>query len=539
MKYCKNCGMLLEDTSDICIGCGLDMTNPDNVSLYPPNMQKKMEAEKKEDKTRKRTIVAIIVVFALLIALVVAIIFFVSPAIQAMNSVDDEEYLEDEWPEDEEVQEEPFEAEESTPDNRVVKDDEGLYYSRATLTDDGGNVIFNGLYPEDFQVTTQTVDYTLYSNRFPGRVVFSVGNADDTVHFTYMSPQQFWNKKSENKETRKNERDITYYMSFLSYDGAQGYAEALLKSSYSDAKKMTLVESKEVGLRTSEAITTLADSFKRQMTGISADYAHIGDDTTFAVMESESSAMEYRYEIVTKDNNTLFIQIYVPVIANNLYYASDHSNDRGTMIEWIVLGVYCYETGNEDLFDDFEPAFNVFMNNCSVNRTFFGIMQQYGEEIDRTVLQREEPAPLDAAKLAQYGLGVGLNDFNSELYNFVAIRPDQKQFCIGDYIINVDNSIQVAFLDPDKNKVFVSPAGDEYPGSGFEDMYEGTEDISSDEQNTDMYSDDSEGFFEEDTFSVEDDLTVDIPDNYTTSTEEEMEDDSETEGLSDESSQSF
>ncbi len=532
MKYCKNCGMLLEDTSEICIGCGLDVTNPENTSLYPPNMQKKMEAERKENKTKKTTILAIIIVFVLLIALVVVIIFFVSPAIQSMvNEQEEEEYYEDDWIEEEEDYEDYADLEEETPDNRVVKDDEGLYYARATLTDEGGNVIFNGLYPEDFQIANETVDYTLYSNRFPGRVVFSVGNTDETVHFTYMSPQQFWYKKSENKETRKNERDITNYMSFLTYDGPQGYAEALLNTSYGSVKKMTLVETKEIGLKTNEKISELAKSFKQEMNGIPEDYGHIGDDTTFAVMDSESSAVMYRYEIVTKDNNTLFVKICVPVIANNLYYASDHSNDRGTMIEWLALGVYCYEAGNEDLFDDYEPAFDVFMNNCSVNRTFFGIMQQYGREIESSIKMHSEPPVLDGALLSSYGAGTTLDDFNSKLYDFVALRFDKKQFSLGDYVLNVNNDIQVAFLNEEKNKVFISPGADEYPGSGFEDLLEGVMDPS-DLPDDILFEDESDAGI------IDDEFAIDIPEDEFP-VEEDMEDDSEIEELSDEGSQSF
>lgn len=474
MKYCKKCGMLLEDTAELCIGCGLDATKPENISMYPPTMQKKMEAEKKENKTRKKTILVIIILFVLLIALVCAIIFLISPAIeraaaeQAQLEEDDDDF-EDEI---EEIEEEaPAEDDTAGDANRVVKDDEGLYYAKASIQDVGGNEIFTGLYPEDFVITTSVVDYSLYSNRFPGRVTFVVGNSDDTVHFTYLSPQQFWHKKSENKETRKNERDITYYMSFLSYDGAKGYVEALLNQSYAKAKKITQVETTEAPLATKDKLKDLSAAFKREMQGDIGDYAHVGADTTYAVMESEFSCEIYRYEVVTKENNTLFLKFYVPVIANNLYYSSTEANDRGMMTEWIALGVYCMEAGNEDLYDDFAPAFDVFMDNCNVNRRFFSLMEQYGETIRAAVSQYEEPQPLEAGLLSSFRTeGYTLNAFDEALCNFVTIRYGGTQFSYEDFLVNGAADIAVAFVDPEKNKVFLSPVADEYPGGGFLDM---------------------------------------------------------------------
>ena len=47
MKYCKNCGMLLEDTHEHCIACGTDVTKAENVSKYPPGVQETIESQKK------------------------------------------------------------------------------------------------------------------------------------------------------------------------------------------------------------------------------------------------------------------------------------------------------------------------------------------------------------------------------------------------------------------------------------------------------------------------------------------------------------
>ncbi len=47
MKYCKKCGMLLEDNMEICIGCGTDVTAKGTYSKYPVPMQEKIDLETK------------------------------------------------------------------------------------------------------------------------------------------------------------------------------------------------------------------------------------------------------------------------------------------------------------------------------------------------------------------------------------------------------------------------------------------------------------------------------------------------------------
>lgn len=489
MKYCKNCGMLLEDSSDICIGCGLDTSNPDNVSKYPPKMEKKLEAEKKVNKTRRTTIIAIIIVFVLLLGLLCFILFnssdFFSQIVLPFSGDDYMAYEEDEEFSDEYVEEDydefidDSEMESEEPydprfdPNRVVKDDEGNYYSRYTLLDDGGNKIFTGLYPEDFTVNASSVDYSKYSVRFPGRVTFSVGNADDTVHFTYLSPEQYWYKKSETKKILQNDREIMFYMSYLTYDGGQGYAERLIKASYPKAKKVTLVETREADPFVKDKLAGVSQAFRGEIkaTGMD-DYAHIASDTTYAVMESEYTACTYHYEVVNEDKSTLFLDFYIPVMANNLYYSSKSTGDRGTMTEWITLGVFCYEAGNEDLYDDFLPSFNLFMDNCIPCRDFYNVCELRGKDIVASYEKGEQAQAPDAATLSGYSnrLGGSLTPLDEQVYKFTSRRADDKIFMLGGYVLNAKQEMSVAFVNAEKEKVFISPAADEYPGKGYLDM---------------------------------------------------------------------
>ena len=48
MKYCKKCGMLLEDTFEHCIRCGMDVTIPENVTELYDFCLKDMEIERLE-----------------------------------------------------------------------------------------------------------------------------------------------------------------------------------------------------------------------------------------------------------------------------------------------------------------------------------------------------------------------------------------------------------------------------------------------------------------------------------------------------------
>ncbi|MCR4684957.1 MAG: hypothetical protein K5649_05760 [Lachnospiraceae bacterium] len=492
MKYCKKCGMLLEDTVDICIGCGTDVTDPDNVSKYPPNMEKKIEAEKKQNKMNTTTIIAIIVVFVLLISLIILIVFM-SPRVGGRNSRDRlKAQTTEETPQTAEVTEEPAPEEVITEEepvteeviDRNVKDEQGSYYVRSVLLDEGGNLIFTGLYPEDFVQTQLSVDYSFCSNRLPGYVTFIADDPENSVRFIYFSPQHFWNKVSDNRSSLKDGEDPLFQMTFGTYDDGKTYIEKLIKTSYPKAKKIEMVESWEAGDEIKEQLSEIAKAFKKQI-NTHVDYAHLGEDTEYAPMNSEAKALFYRYEVLIEDKTTLFMQFYVPMIANNIVYSTESRNDHGTMIEWMCLGVYGMAAGNEDLYDDYQPAFQVFMDNCNVNQTFYHVLEQRCKDLEKTIQAEEEAEDVTAAKLGEYGKDsdAELSDFDRMLYVFTTMRGGDKIFKLGDTIVNGPADTSVAFLNREKERVFISPAEDEFPGSGYEDMVldEDTEKLSADD----------------------------------------------------------
>ncbi|MCR4654722.1 MAG: hypothetical protein K5770_00605, partial [Lachnospiraceae bacterium] len=197
MKYCKKCGMLLEDTQEICIGCGTDVSEPENTSIFPPEVAEKMESRKAQEKKKNSIIIAIVIVFILLAVLigVIAVVASKSASGGAVSSRDrhnketsaDNEASADAGasavsetdtdadadPESAEssaeTAEEPAEAEaveEDKPvDNRKVSDAQGNYYNVGEVYDEAGMLMFTTLYPEDFGDGEPTVnfDYTRYS----------------------------------------------------------------------------------------------------------------------------------------------------------------------------------------------------------------------------------------------------------------------------------------------------------------------------------------------------------------------------------------
>ncbi|MBO4901612.1 MAG: hypothetical protein J5518_02315 [Lachnospiraceae bacterium] len=471
MKYCKKCGMLLEDTIDICIGCGTDVTDPDNVSKYPPNMVKEIEAEKKQNKMRTTTIIAIIVVFVLLIGLVILIIFMAPQIAGDVDMEPADPYYEEEYPPEEEFfEEQPEEVAEEIPEDRDVKDDEGEYFARAELTDEGGNKIFSALYPEDFSVTEMSVNYGFCSNRLPGYVTFIADDSENSVRFIYFSPQHFWNKQSDNRAALKDGEDPLFQMTFETYDEGKTYLEKLIKASYPGAKKIDIVDTWEASDEIKGQLSEIAKAFKKQI-NTRTDYAHLGEDTEYAPMNSESKALFYRYEVQTKDKSTLYMQFFVPMVANNIIYSSASRNDHGTMVEWISLGIYGMVAGHEDLYDDYEPAFKVFKDNCTVNQTFFHILEKRSQDLNTSIQAEQEAEPVTPEQLTSYGnSGVELGDFTKMIYTFTTIRGGDKIFVLDDVIVDGSEEMSVAFFNREKEKVFISPAADEYPGAGYEDM---------------------------------------------------------------------
>lgn len=477
MKYCKNCGMLLEDTHERCIKCGADVSIAANVSLYPPEVMKNMASEEAQKKSRNKMVLLLIVIFVVLIALIGVVLWKISTGgldVSKLKAPQAETVAEAEpepIQEVEAVEEAPVEEPVKDLD---VKDDAGTYYVCKTFTDEGGNPVFNGIYPEDLTVEEFVIDKERYSDRFCELMSFVASDEENTIRFTYMSPQQMWYKSSEKGKTRKNERDPQYYMSFYAFDGAKAYLDGLIKQSYPKAKKIECTGENEVSEALSgklkDFIKARSDYFKQNNIG---DYAHIGEDTEYASMGSSFSAMMYDYQITDQDKEIMYCKFYIPVMSNDLYYASNAANDMGTITEWYIPCICGFEAGNEDLYDDNKASFELFCANAVPLKEFFYINSEYRKDILKAIENAEDPVPPTADRLTEIGKSYSddceLDEIYGPIYDFLGTYSVKSVSC-PDMKIYLPEGIAIAYYDKTANKLFTSPDETEYPGSSYEEL---------------------------------------------------------------------
>ena len=478
--------MLLEDTHVNCIRCGADVTKAENVSMYPIEV---METLKEESERKRASGKIVAMIIGLVAALVVLVILFMHgiggnglkmPATGLEETPEDMEAAEAEPTDeeallaDEEAAEEitPTPEPEVTPSSREVKDSKGTYYDYVTETDDAGNAILTTILPKELSVRDLYVDYEVYCDRYPIGVNFTAADEDNAVRFTYLSPKRMWYKLGETGRGRSDEADLTNYMTYFKYDGDRSYLEPLLKQSYPGAK-FEIVDEYDISDRTVSKLEALAKAKNKELFGDIGDYAHIGENTTYANMDYECSAKVYEYEITLKDKNVLFCKYYVPTMALNLMYANSDENDRGTITEWYDFAILCFETGNEDEYDDYSEAFDIFVANTYPTNLFMYICEQYGEEIRKGVAAGTPVDALDKVKLAKYGNDYTssdkLDEFDTDVLDMLR-SPGAVAFEGDGSVIYSTAGYKVAFLDRDGGSVFLSPAEDEYPGDDYEEL---------------------------------------------------------------------
>lgn len=511
MKYCKKCGMLLEDTIETCIRCGTDVSIVENISFFPPDVQESMDEENNQKKDGMKTVILIICILVALVAVIVAGAMLMNSGNLGFmmqdtgNSVVEESQVDEEVVDDATTESEIQEAvaddeasndtevasdsatatdneakapevKEEEPAAKAIKDTKGHYYNYVSEADEAGNVVLNVLYPEDFDTVDFAVSYDKFSNRFPLEMTFSASGEDGGVQFLYMSPRQLWHKESETGKSYANNKIADYYMTFYKYDGAKGYIEAMLKESYPKAK-IECVNEAEISTKATEGIEALSASKKKDLFERIKyyDYANIGRGTTYAIMEeAEYSANIYEYEITTTDKQVIFDKFYVPVIANKLYYANEDNNDRGNITEWYYLAFAVMEAGNEDLYDDYSADFDVFVDNCVPTETFMKINQQYSDEINTFVAAKRTVEPITNEQLEEYASNTSckLNDFNASVLN--VLRAQSGASYANDKVnVNVPDKIKVGFINKDANKIFLSEGADEYPGESYDELTKG------------------------------------------------------------------
>lgn len=514
MKYCVKCGTLLEDTQMTCIACGTDVSLEENVSLYPPEMEKTITDEKQNRKKRTGLIAAIVGIFVVLVGLIAALVIFVSnnaDSLAAGMEIDeelmedyddssDEDYYEEPYEEEEEVETDSSLSEgigdvdvisaetsapeetpaapqetEAAPSDRVVKDDVGTYYNVGTLSDNAGNLVFTTVYPEDFSVVASDISYDKYSTRFPESITYMVSNQDNSVQMTYMSPQHFWYRNSDKGKSRNNERDVFNYMTYYTYNGVQGYIEALINASYKDIKKLDFIEKKPLGENIDSKLSEISKAHTMTLTGDIGDYAKIASDTAYAAMAAECEADIYSYQATSRQGNTIYIDFYIPVIANTLSYSSTQENDKGEVVEWVTPSIIVFEAGSEEYYKQYKDAYRAFISSSKITREFLYDNYMYSQHIKSAVDGGNKPTGLNQAKLKEYHDGYSdsadIGAYNEGLYQFQQVSPETNSlFKNGTVTFSTSGAMQVGFYNSSTGKFFTSSDASEYPGEGYEDL---------------------------------------------------------------------
>jgi len=504
MKYCMKCGTLLEDSHEICIGCGADMSEPGAWSMYPPEMAKNIEKEKEEKKSRTGLIVLMVIVFALLVAAIALFIIFnvskqavdeatskeqVEQALAEANSATQQAAEEEKEKKAEEAEvlktpeiPEAEEATSTTSSSREIKDAEGRYYNFGSLSDSAGNTAFTTIYPEDFSEITASINYGVYSTRYPECITYIVGNEDGNVRLTYMSPQHYWYRKSDGRQTRSNERDIYDFMQFYTYNGAQGFIESLIKESYTDIKGFKFIGKDEYSPDVTGKIEDVSKAQTIFLTGDIGDYGKIADDTVYAAMAAECEAYIYHYEATSRQNNTIYMDFYVPVISNTLEYVTESEFDKGEITEWLVPQFVAFEAGNEELYNLYSDSFKLFIANSKPTEEFLYINRAFSDEIEAEIASGADMSKntlkLDSKKLEElhgkYKKDADLGEYGNGVKELLKLTPSQlsefnSEEESGPSVIGLENS-SVAFYDQAKGKVFISPAADEFPGDEYMEL---------------------------------------------------------------------
>ena len=471
MKYCKKCGMLLENTHKVCIRCGADVSDPNNVSLYPPEVELGLDEEKKTNKKKGSVIAGIIACFVILL-LLIGLIIWKMPSM----SVEPEEPVEEETVEPEPT-EAPDEIVEEPAESREVNDKVGMYYNCNNYLDDNGSPVFTAVFPEELTVSRFTPDDNRYCNEIPRFFTFVAGNEDDTVHFSYMSPQKLWYKDSMKGHTRKNERDPQYYMSYLKYDGGEGYLDLLLKESYPDAKKIELTGVSDAPAEIVKKVDDMTETRKQELYANIGDIGHMGDDALYVFMDSEYSAKIYEYEIKQKDGEDLFCKFYVPIMAEEMSYASEYYDDMGTIVEWYVLSVVGMECGNIELYEQYTDAFNVFCQNAAPTREFLYSCEARSKIVNDFIAKDQEPPILEQSGIttlmADYTPDSKLSDFGEGLLDLLT-SGEGKKFTAEGITVYLPYEMSVAFYNKETNKIFMSTDSKEYPGDDYLELVKST-----------------------------------------------------------------
>ena len=439
MKYCKKCGMLLEDTMERCIGCGSDVTEKESYTKYPEPMQEKIDLEKKEEGKRNLAILAIILIFVVILLLVG--IFVAQMYINGIGQEGEEgsaksffaQRLKDSIDNDNSNAEAPAKPEKK----REVKDDEGSYYKIASVKDDEDHEIFSSIYPEDFGTIEQSLDDTRESQRYPVVFSFVATNDDNTTQLTYTSPQhyQYITMQGGDIGPADIQSALDGQISFYDFSTVETYMQEIIKQAYPSAKKINELEETDADATVSEELDKIVKSYEDGAEDELAELFGLPETTKFTHNSTYKSDKIMNYRILTKEDHAVSCKFYVPVFCVRYDYEDEESELQGQLSDCYILAVASFEAGSDELYDLYNDAFELFVNNVKLGESFFSR--------NECRLNKDIEAFLDSAPSAA------------------------KKFESGEHVIFSGENVAQVFMAPEKELVFATPSKDEYPGDDY------------------------------------------------------------------------
>ncbi|MBR4719143.1 MAG: hypothetical protein IKP31_02745 [Lachnospiraceae bacterium] len=439
MKYCKKCGMLLEDNMEICIGCGSDVTQKGSFSKYPEPMQEKIDMEKKEESKRNLAILAIILIFVVILLLVG--IFVAQMYINGIGEDGEEgsgksffaQRLKDSIDNDNSKASSNAKPEKK----REVKDDQGVYYKYTSVQDDEGHEIFRAVYPEDLGTVEHSIEDSRESRCYPAVFSFVATNDDNTAQLTFTSPQhyQYITMQGGDLSPADIESALDGQVSFYDFTDVETYMQEIIKQAYPTARKIDEVEETDAVSSVSEELDNIIKSYEDGAEEGLAKLFGLPDTTKFKHNSTYKSDKIMNYRILTKEDHAVSCKFYVPVFCVRYDYEDEESELSGQLSDCYILAVTSFEAGSDELYDTYGDTFELFVNNIKLTDDFFS-----------------------------------LNDcrLNKDIETFLNSAPlSAKTFASGEYVINSGKNVEQVFIAPEKELVFATPSMDEYPGDDY------------------------------------------------------------------------
>jgi hypothetical protein len=471
MKYCKKCGMLLEDNMERCIGCGSDVTVKDSFTRYPEEIQKKIETEKKEAGKRNLTVVAIILIFVVIV-LLIGIFAMRMYTLNAgtMNIPGDGNALfgkqDGEGGDVEDAGDNS--GSKGAGSDRTVKDEEGAYYKYVTVKDDADHDIFTAVFPEDFSNLTYQTDYSWGSQVFPSVFSFVATNDDNTTQLTYRTVQHYQYITGESEMQVNVQDSVKKCISFYDFKDVESYLNEMVKQAYPSAKKVEQMASEDSGKEVQDKLDTVIAAYEKDAENDIPPLFGLSEGTRLTHKDTYKSSKIYNYRIVTAEDHAVSCKFYVPVFCEKYDFEDETKGFSGQLSDCYILALVSFEAGSDELYDWYEDAFDMFVNNSHTLEDFYKSTGAYADKIKREIEEGMQPVIIKGSDLAGlYNDAANISGRYKDVLDLTGTAPGTvRVFGDGDNRY-LSASANMMFVNPDKQLIYATKAEDEYPGDDF------------------------------------------------------------------------